>query len=140
MQHFYKKVFKNRDDKTWILVSALIPMITLFILLLNTNNITLVIYYFCYNTFVNVLSLILDIRLFNVANSEIIKDDNEMEFWSIREVILNMGRITGYSLLLIVGILNQYNYLYYIMIFLTLSLPIMGYFGTKIKKFEEREK
>ena len=79
------------------------------------------------------------IRLFNISNSKAIKAGNLMEFWSIREVVLNLGRITGYSLLLIVGLLNQFDYLHYLMIILTLSIAAMGYFLSKVGKYEDIE-
>lgn len=80
IQYFYTKKFKNRDDKKAIIICSVVSIISLLVLLINTNNITLTMYYFCYNTFVRVLSLIMEIRLFNVSNLDLIKKDNQMEF------------------------------------------------------------
>lgn len=136
MQYLYIKKFKNKNNKTIILLCSIIPILSLLLLLIFTNNITLVLYYFCYNTFVNVLSLILDVKLFNITKCETIKDDNQMEFWSIREVVLNLGRITGYALLFVIGIINRFNYLYYLMILLTLSIAIMSYNASKVGNYD----
>ena len=105
MQYLYTKKLKDKNDKFIILLCSLIPILSLILLLLFTNNITLILYYLCYSTFVNILCVILDVKLFNISNCKEIKCDNQMEFWSIREVILNLGRITGHFLLLIIYII-----------------------------------
>ncbi len=139
VQYLYTKKFKHKNDKTIIAICSIIPILSLFLLNTYTNDITLILYYFCYTTSVNLLALLMTIRLFNISNSKAIKDGNLMEFWSIREVVLNLGRITGYSLLLIVGLLNQFDYLHYLMIILTLSIAAMGYFLSKVGKYEDIE-
>lgn len=139
IQYLYTKKFKHKNDKTIIAICSIIPILSLFLLNTYTNDIILILYYFCYTTSVNLLALLMTIRLFNISNSKAIKAGNLMEFWSIREVVLNLGRITGYSLLLIVGLLNQFDYLHYLMIILTLSIAAMGYFLSKVGKYEDIE-
>ena len=87
-----------------------------------------------YNCLINILSMIIDIRLFNISNSDIVKQNHNIEFWSIREFILNVGRIIGYSLLLLTAIFNKHDYLNYLLIVITLSIPIMAYFTTKVER------
>lgn len=134
MQYIYVKKFKDKHDKLIIGICSIIPTISLILLLFFTNNITLTLYYFCYTTFINILTLILNVELFNIANSKIVKEDNLMEFWSIREAILNLGRITSYILLLIIAIINPDKYLYHLMLLFTLSIGIMSCFFLKIEK------
>ena len=56
---------------------------------MNTNNITIIIYSFCYEIFVKgILSLSRTIRLFNMSDSSIIQKDDQSEFFSLREGIL----------------------------------------------------
>lgn len=55
---------------------------------MNTNNITIIIYSFCYEIFVNgILSLSRTICLFNMSDSSIIQKDDKSEFFSLREGI-----------------------------------------------------
>ena len=135
MQYTYTKYLKNKDDKHLIISCSFIPITVLIILLLRTNTITLILYYFIYMTTINLLALILDVRLFNVANSKIVKDGNFLEYWSLREFFLNLGRISGYVLLLLVGLTKQDNLLYYLMIILAFSIIITGYIVSNVKKY-----
>lgn len=137
MQYIYVKKFKNKHDKLIIGICSVIPTLSLILLLFFINNITLTLYYFCYTTFINILTLILNVQLFNISNSKNIKEDNLMEFWSIREVILNLGRITSYILLLVVAIINHDEYLYYLLLLFTLSIGLMSYFFAKINNDEK---
>ena len=86
-------------------------------------------------TTINLLALILDVRLFNVANSQIVRDGNFLEYWSIREFFLNLGRVSGYILLFLVGLTNKLNLLYYLMILLAFAIIITGYFVSKVRKY-----
>lgn len=137
MQFVYIKIFKGKKDKLVLVISSLIPTLCLIILLFLKNNFTITLYYFCYNTFVNVLGLILEVRLFNISNSKIIKENNQMEFWAIREVILNLGRILGYLLILLVVVFLSEKYLNYLMLIFTLSIIVMTYYGNKVGNYED---
>lgn len=100
------------------------------------NNITILIYNFCYVIFANILSLTRKIRLLNLSDSNIVNRENQVEFVALREGVLNLGRILGYSLLLIAGISKSDIMLNIVMVILTLSIFIMGMNIKKIDKFE----
>lgn len=134
LSYLYSKFFKEKNDKIVILTCSTLPVLCLFILLGITNNITLILYYVVYQVLLNLLVMIMDIRLFNLSNIKLIREDNQVEFWAIREGILNIGRILGYFILFIIVILKKDQYLNYFMIFLTLTIPTMGYTITKVKK------
>ena len=134
--YIYGKVYKNRDDSKIIKISSIIPVLSLLLLLLRTNNVTVIIYNFCYVIFVGILSLTKDIRLFNLSDSYIIDKESQVEFLAIREGILNFGRITGYTLLLIAGITGSTYAFNIVMIILTISILLMGINIKKIEKFE----
>lgn len=134
----YEKVFKNKSDKKILIISSIIPVISVLLVLFNTNNITIIIYSFCYEIFVNgILSLSRSIRLFNMADSNIISKEDQAEFLSTREGILNFGRIVSYSILLFAGISGSVVMLNISLIVLTLSITIMGGILKDIEKFEK---
>ena len=135
MQYIYTKYLKDKDDRHLIISCSFIPIVVLLILILKTSNVTLTLYYFIYMTTINLLALILDVRLFNVANSKIVRDGNFLEYWSIREFFLNLGRVSGYILLFLVGLTNKLNLLYYLMILLAFAIIITGYFVSKVRKY-----
>ena len=134
----YEKIFKNKSDKKILIISSIIPVISVLLVLFNTNNITIIIYSFCYEIFVNgILSLSRSIRLFNMADSNIISKEDQAEFLSTREGILNFGRIVSYSILLFAGISESVVMLNISLIVLTLSITIMGGILKDIEKFEK---
>ena len=134
----YEKIFKNKSDKKILLFSSIIPVISVLVVLFNTNNITIIIYSLCYEIFVNgKLSLNRSIRIFNIADSNIIEKEDQSEFMSIREGILNFGRMVSYSILLFAGISRSTLALNIALIILTLSIWTMGFVLKDIEKFEE---
>lgn len=134
----YEKIFKNKSDKKILLFSSIIPLISVLVVLYNTNNITIIIFNICYEIFVNgILSLNRTIRLFNMADSNIIKKEDQAEFFSIREGFLNIGRMVSYSILLFAGISGSNIILNIALSVFTLSIFIMGFVLKDIEKFEE---
>lgn len=134
--HSYGKLYKNRDDKRIIIISSVLPVISVLALLFWRNNFTIIIYNVCYVIFTHLLSLTREIRLFNISDSYIVDKDNQSEFFAIREGILNLGRIAGYLLLLFAGISDNQVVLNVVIVMLTLSILIMGINIRKIEKFE----
>lgn len=126
----YGLIYNKRDDKKVIIISSIIPVISL---ILKTNT-TVIIYKFSYVIFAEILSLVRKIKIFNLSNSKIVNKSNQCEFNAIREVTLNVGRVTGYTLLLLAGLTQSAVVLNIVTIILTLSLLVMSINLTKVKK------
>lgn len=135
--YIYGKVYKNKDDKIIITISSILPLISVLVLLMWKNNITIIIYNVCYVIFTSLLTLTREIRLFNLADSYIVNKNNQTEFFAIREGILNCGRIFGYLMLLFAGLSGNQFILNIVMVLLTLSILAMGFNIIKIDKFEK---
>lgn len=135
--HAYGKLYKNKDDKKMIIISSILPVISVLILLICKNNITIIIYNVCYVIFTSLLTLTREIRLFNLSDSYIVDKNNQSEFFAIREAILNFGRVFGYLMLLFAGLSRSQVTLNIVMVLLTLSILIMGFNIKKIEKFEK---
>lgn len=135
--HIYGKIYKKRNDKNIILISSIVPVISVLTLLLWRNNVTIIVYNVCYVIFTALLTLTREIRLFNLSDSYIVDKENQSEFFAIREGILNCGRIIGYLMLLFAGMSGSQLVLNIVMVLLTLSILIMGLNIRKIEKFEK---
>lgn len=133
----YGKIYKKRNDKNIIIISSILPVVSVLTLLLWRNNVTVIIYNVCYVIFTALLTLTREIRLFNLSDSYIVSKENQSEFFAIREGILNCGRIVGYLMLLFAGISGSQVILNIVMVILTLSILIMGMNISKIEKFEK---
>ena len=101
---------------------------------LKDSGFTVIIYKFSYVIFAEILSLVRKIKIFNLSNSKIVNKSNQCEFNAIREVTLNVGRVTGYTLLLLAGLTQSAVVLNIVTIILTLSLLVMSINLTKVKK------
>lgn len=130
----YGLIYNKIDDKKVIIISSIIPVISLIIFLILKTNTTVIIYKFSYVIFAEILSLVRKIKIFNLSNSKIVNKSNQCEFNAIREVTLNVGRITGYTLLLLAGLTQSAVVLNIVTIILTLSLLVMSINLTKVKK------
>lgn len=130
----YGLIYNKRDDKKVIIISSIIPVISLIIFLILKTNTTVIIYKFSYVIFAEILSLVRKIKIFNFSNSKIVNKSNQCEFNAIREVTLNVGRVTGYTLLLLAGLTQSAVVLNIVTIILTLSLLVMSINLTKVKK------
>ncbi len=130
----YGLIYNKRDDKKVIMISSIIPVISLIIFLVLKTNTTVIIYKFSYVIFAEILSLVRKIKIFNLSNSKIVNKSNQCEFNAIREVTLNVGRVTGYTLLLLAGLTQSAVVLNIVTIILTLSLLVMSINLTKVKK------
>ena len=91
------------------------------------NNITIIVYNICYVVFTTLLALTREIRLFNLSDSKIVDKNNQCEFFAIREVILNGGRVISYIMLLVAGIIGNQ---------IVLNIVMMGISITKVKKVD----
>lgn len=133
----YEKVYKNRNDSKLLTISSILPVISVLVLLVWRNNLTVIIYNIIFVIFTKILSVARQVRLYNLADSEIVDKNSQCEFFAVREVILNFGRITGYTLLLFAGLTGNEIVLNIVMVILTLSILVMGLNVRKISKFEE---
>ncbi len=75
------------------------------------------------------------VRLSNLSTTEV-NDEDSNEFWVLREQFLNLGRILGFILMLIISMLGIV-YLNYLLVFLSLLLIVYGVLLTQINKNEE---
>lgn len=133
----YGRIYNHKDDRKLIMVASIVPVVSLLLVLLVRNNFTIIIYHFCYVIFTHLLVLAKDIRLFNLCNSSVVDQNHQIEFFSIRECFLNLGRVFGYLILLVAGIVGSILALNMVMIVLTLSILMMGFNVKRMNKFED---
>ena len=122
----YSKYYKGRNDKKVILCSGVIIFFSMILFALNITNFMVIFYNVIYGIFgTGILTFIYGIRLFNLAKKKI-SNNEKTEYWSIREIVLNLGRVLGYYLLFIVSIFGL-AYLKYFLLFLSFTVLIFCY-------------
>lgn len=129
--------YYNRNNENKLLNLCAVTILLSFCLMIYSINIvTIIIYNIVYYTFINILINITEKRLFNYSNIELYKDKYNTEYFLIREVYLNIGRIVGYSILLIVGIMHNMNILKILLLLITTSLIGVVYMSKKLNREE----
>lgn len=123
----------------YMITSTLLVVISLLLFTYNTNNITLIIYNLFYNVAMVVISIITFRNTFYMANINAIKRNYQLEYLSVREGFLCMGRVFSFILLLMVGIYNEF-YLYKLLLFVySVGFILLAVYLKKYFKFEKKE-
>lgn len=130
--YLYNKFYKTKDDKRLILISGSIIFLSMILLAIKTSPITIVSYNVIYGILgTGILFFVYILRLFNTAKK--IDSDNKIEYWAISEFVLNIGRVTGFILLLVISLLGL-NYMVYFLVFLSIIVLIFPYCLSCINK------
>lgn len=133
--YFYSKFYKGKNDKKLLSISIILPIIGVTLICLWPSPITIIIYNIFFAVFASdLLGLMGNIRLFNVSKTNI-ENELQTEYWVIREIVLNVGRVVGYGLMLMIGLLGM-EYLNILVIILTLSLVLFGIVTAQTDKNE----
>ena len=127
-----KKIIEIKKIKIAIYISGLIPLLSTIILLFITNKITIVGYNIIYAFFIQIITVIKEVKTLKITDSSTINDSNRTEVYVLIELFLGIGRIISYVLLLIVGLLNSILLLKILIIFLSLCILFSGIHLIKI--------
>lgn len=63
-------------------------------------------------------------QLFDYSNKPLFNKELNTEYFIFRELFLNIGRIIGYVILLLVGLMHNLEYIKILFIFVTIGLII----------------
>ena len=133
----YSKIYKEKNDKNIILISSILPVISVFIIFYIKNPFTIILYNIFYTVFTTLLHLTANIRLFNISDSKIIDKNNQCEFFTLREITLNIGRILGFIVMYLISKTNNEILLNSNLLLLTVLIVLIGLLVRKVKKYEE---
>jgi len=121
--YLFSKYYKQNHKRKLLFSSLGVLTISLILILNKINMITIILYNIVYYIFMNIILKITEIDLFNYSNIELFKDKYNTEYFVFRELLLNLGRILGYTLLLLfVGITHNLLYLNIIFIIIIISI------------------
>lgn len=115
----------NKSNSNAILTVCSFSIITSFILLLFSINITTIILYnIVYYIFIKIVFSISEINLFDYSNKPPFNKELNVEYFIFREIFLNLGRVLGYVILLIIGLTHNLEYLKIFFLCMTIALII----------------
>lgn len=125
----------NKKKPNAVLMLIAISVFSSFIwMLLSINKTTIILYNLVYYTFMEILLSITEIHLFDYSNKHPFAEEYNTEYFTIREVFINSGRVLGYIILLIVGFTHNMEYLKILFLFSTVALLLIIVLSKSISK------
>ena len=107
--YLFNKLYQKKYAKRLLLFCATLVVLGVLGLILNINKTTLIIYNFTYSITVYILEV-----MFKIKADDIVKENNIekwlVEYHTFTEGFMEIGRITGFILMLLVGLLNNVIY------------------------------
>lgn len=105
-------------------------------MLLIINKYTIIGYNINYAFFIQIISIIKNTKTLRITNSSIINNANRSESYILFEFFLGLGRVLGFILLLLVGILKNMLLLKVFVIVLSFCILLMSRHLLKINNYE----
>lgn len=117
----YKKYYNKKHAKIYIILCTVFPVLSVIGILIGINKETVIIYNVINSIFITILTNIKCTERYNCLNVEGL-EDYKIEHQSMYEIALAMGRVSGYFVLLIVGLMNQMICFKVLLLIVTLTL------------------
>lgn len=119
----FNKIYKNKNIKIILIICATLVVLGVVGLLLNISRTTLIIYNFMYSITTCILEVMLKINSGNMVK------ENNIEQWVVEhhsclEGFMDIGRVTGFLLMLLVSLLNNVIYFKILLLLVTICIPI----------------
>ena len=86
---------------------------------------TIIIYNVVYYVFIKIVYSITEVNLFDYSNKQPFDKEWNVEYFIFREIFLNIGRMLGYAILLIIGFTHNLEYLKIFFLCMTIALIII---------------
>lgn len=126
---------KLKNNYIWIAVTDCIySVLCALIFVIIPAKSTFLIYNFSYVTIMQVIWLVTEVNMFNVANLNQIKQHYQTEYFVIREMFLGIGKIIGTVLLVIISMFENIYLLNIFLLFLTIGMAIMNFYVVSLNK------
>ena len=112
-------LFKKINIITMILIT-----LSMVLLVIKPTNIIFIVYLIVYSIGITFISLYCDKQTVDVSNLDLIKD-HKAEYYLILETALGISRISGYLILLIVGLIGNVDLLKYLLLLSIIPLCLL---------------
>lgn len=131
--YLFNKLYERKYSKKLLTFCATLVVLGVICLIVDINKITLIIYNFTYNITIYILEV-----MFKIKADDVVKEYNIekwiVEYHTFTEGFMEIGRITGFSLMLIAGILNKIFYFKLLLLMVTICIPIYAITMYKVEK------
>ena len=99
----FAKKYKKNNSNTILTICSFSIIISFILLLFSINITTIILYNIVYYIFIKIVFSISEINLFDYSNKPPFNKELNVEYFTFREIFLNLGRVLGYVILLVIG-------------------------------------
>lgn len=123
----FKKIKNKKVQKNILISGSLVSLISVISLVIKLGKIELVIYNIISYSFIVILEILFNIERFNNRENSI-NDEYYIENQIFINMIMQIGRIIGYELLFIIGLIGNIIYFKILLLLTTIIIPIYSYY------------
>lgn len=117
--------FKLKSNKAILKTSSIAMVISVILLLFDINKITIIIYNLCNSIFLVLLMNTAETKNYEIINNDkTVKDNYIVEHQVTWQIILNISRIIGYSILFIASSFNNMIFFKFLLIIVTIIIVL----------------
>lgn len=131
--YVFNKFYQKKYLKSLLIFCSVLVIFGVIGLLLNINRTTLIIYNFTYSITVYILEV-----MFKIKTDNIVREYN-IEKWIVEyhtfiDFFMELGRIIGFLLMLVIGLLNNIVYFKVLLLIVTVSIPLYDITMYRVEK------
>lgn len=121
--YLFNKFYQKKHAKSVLISCSILVVCGVLGLLLNINQTTLIIYNFIYSITIYILEVMFKIKADDIVK-ECCIEKWIVEYHTFIEGFMDIGRITGFLLMLVIGVLNNIIYFKLLLLMVTICVPI----------------
>lgn len=123
----FKKINSKKVQKYVLIFGSIISLISVLCLIIKLGKMEVVVYNIISYSFIVILEILFNIERFNNKDNGI-DDKYYIENQIFINMIIQIGRIVGYGLLFVVGLINNVIYFKLLLLITTIVIPIYSYY------------
>ena len=121
--YIFRKVYKDKNPKKFIIVSAIVLILSIMLLIFKIDKTTVIIYNLANSIFMVLLRNYSDMKRYNsTENYKEIREKYLVEYQVCSETLLGISRIIGYTVLFIISFSNNIIYFKGLLLLVTLCI------------------
>lgn len=121
--YIFNKLYQRKYAKPLLICCFTLVILGVLGLILNINRTTLILYNFTYNITIYVLEVMFKIKTENIVKEYYI-DKWIVEYHTFIEGFMDIGRVIGFLLMLLIGFLNNIIYFKLLLFIVTISISV----------------
>ncbi|MCI8655612.1 MAG: MFS transporter [Clostridia bacterium] len=130
--YMFNKLYQKKYAKMVLSLCSILIVLGVMGLILNISKSTLILYNFIYSITIYILEVMFKIKADDTVKEYCIQNWI-VEYHTFIEGFMDIGRITGFLLMLIIGLLNNIIYFKLLLLIVTICIPIYSIIMYKVE-------